>query len=89
MGNDNKVAVEVIRTFRLLLKTFIWIWLRIMLHCLLDEIQFLFRFWTNPIILIHLEIIKLISRDSSDVGYGPLIDIECSYKEMLQRIRTV
>ena len=62
VGDENKFSVEAIGTFRLLLKTSVYlIYLRLLLHRLLDGILFLFPVWTNMATLVPLEIIKFVS----------------------------
>ncbi|RDX62628.1 hypothetical protein CR513_59020, partial [Mucuna pruriens] len=74
MGDGDKVAIEAIGTFRLILK--------IDFHLDLVETHI------NLVIHVHLEIIKSVSYDSNIVHYMSLIDnlymldIECFYNKI-------
>ena len=79
-GNENKIAIEVIGTFKLFLNTY---YLDLVETCvapfirrksisisILDKSSYSCSFGNNKVNL---------SCDSNDVDYGSLIDIECSY----------
>jgi len=79
-GNENKIVVEVIRTFKLFLKTYYLDlvetyvapsirWNSIFIS-ILDKFSYFCSFGNNKV---------NISCDSNDVGYGSLMDIEYSY----------
>lgn len=84
IGNESKVIVEGIGTFRLFLTTFhvnlfgtyVALSFRGNLISILDKASYSYPFGNNRVSLYY---------DSNVVGYGFLIDIECCYNETLQK----
>ena len=60
VGDGKSVEVEAIGHFRLLLRTGLYLDLKdTLLYCHLDEIWFLFLYWTNLVVIVLLKTISL------------------------------